>query len=301
MPFRFRAASLIATAACTLLFVSACSAGDVAPGTTAAESNDTGTEADARETLDLAPVADGVLHTCLTGDYRPFSYAAGGADEFKGIDIEMVEAFAADLSEQTGRDITVEYVKTSWKELMPTFLSSCDIAVGGISVTDERKEQVAFSIPVIHGGKAAITTCGDEEDFDTIAEINQPTTVVITPVGGTNEEFANEHFSDAEIIRFDDNNSIFEEIVSGNANVMVTDAPEVVWAAHEHPELCQVNADEPFNTQELAYMLPKDDEEFRDAVNTWLERAFEDGTWDEATRDWFGEDSVFSSENRPAS
>lgn len=235
---------------------------------------------------------DGELQVCFTGDYRPFSYQASPSDGPEGIDVTLMGSLSDALEVHT-----IEWVRTTWSDLMTDFLDRCDIAVGGISVTEERAEQVAFTEPLIEGGKAAITTCGREEDFDTIEEINTADTTLITPIGGTNEEFADENFSDAEIIRFDDNNTIFDQIEDGEAEVMVTDAPEVVWAAHEHETLCQVNADEPFSDADLAYMLPKNDTALQEAVGAWVEDIYTDGTWDAAVEEWFGADSVFAAEN----
>lgn len=235
---------------------------------------------------------DGELQICFTGDYRPFGYVDPETEELEGIDVTLM----SDLAETLAVD-SIEWVQTTWSDLMTDFLDRCDLAVGGISLTEERAEQVAFTEPLIEGGKAAITTCGREEEFDTIEEINTTATTVITPIGGTNEEFADENFAEAEIIRFGDNNTIFDQIVAGDADVMVTDAPEVVWAAHEHETLCQVNADEPFSEAALAYMLPQNDTALQDAVGAWVEEIFTDGTWDAAVEEWFGADSVFAAEH----
>lgn len=277
----------LAPIAIAALALSGCqSGGDVA--STGEATSDEGTTDPA--VTESAALDDGVLQACYTGDYRPFSYDDPDTGERTGIDVALMEDLADDLG------VELEWVKTSWSDLMSTFLSSCDIAVGGISVTDERAEQVAFSDPVIVGGKAAITTCGREDEFDELEEVNQPDTTLITPVGGTNEAFADENAPEADIVRYDDNNTIFDQIVAGDADVMITDAPEVVWAAHEHPELCEVNADDPFTDATLAYMLPLEDAEFAATVNSWLASTYEDGTWDAAVSDWFGDDSVFSAE-----
>lgn len=235
-------------------------------------------------------LADDSLDICLTGDYRPFSYEDPETHDFTGIDVDLMK----DLADELGVDF--EFHQTSWPNLMDDFLADCDIAVGGISITDERKEKIAFTDPLLPGGKAAITTCGKEEDFDTLDEINQEDVRVITPEGGTNQQFAEENFDEADIILFD-NNTIFDQIVEGKADVMVTDAPEVVWAANEHEELCQVNADDPFTDASLGYMLPKDDELLQDQVEAWLNDIYDNGVWDDAVEKWFGPDSVFSAQN----
>ncbi len=80
----------------------------------------------------------GVLKVCTTGDYKPYtSLRADGS--YEGIDIAMAQSLAKSLG------VKVEWVKTSWKTLMPDFQSDqCDIAMGGISVTLERQKKAFF-------------------------------------------------------------------------------------------------------------------------------------------------------------
>lgn len=277
--------AVVAIAGLMLVGLVGCQAGALSGSESASPASSPSQSAIATE----GALDDGVLTACATGDYRPFSYGQAG-DDLEGIDVALMEDFAK------RKNVELEWVLTSWSDLMPEFLASCDIAVGGISLTDERAAQVTFSQPLIEGGKAAITTCGREEEFDTIDEINEPDNTVITPIGGTNEAFADENFSEAQIIRFSDNNTIFEQIVAGDADLMISDAPEIVWAANEHDGLCQVNADDPFTDSELAFMLPKDDPEFAAAVDAWITEIREDGTWDLTIFPWFGSNSPFAYE-----
>ncbi|QCY46997.1 Cyclohexadienyl dehydratase precursor [Glutamicibacter creatinolyticus] len=222
------------------------------------------------------------LKVCTTGDYRPFTYLDPESGEWSGIDIDM----AQDLAEELG--VEVEFVQTSWKNLMPDFLEECDMAVGGVSISLERAEQAYFSDATLDEGKTPITLCENVEKYDTVKEINQPGVRSITPIGGTNEKFADEHYPEGEIIRFEDNNAIFDEIIAGRADVMTTDASETRWVAHEKPELCAVHPDKPFNFSQKAYMLPRGDETFRQYVNQWLNMSKNDGTLKQAEKPWFG-------------
>ncbi|GAA1449962.1 transporter substrate-binding domain-containing protein [Nocardiopsis tropica] len=225
----------------------------------------------------------GTLRVCTTGDYRPFTYLDPATDEFTGIDVDM----ARDLADDMG--VEVEWVRTSWDDLMGDFLSSCDIAAGGISVSTERARQVYFSAALMEDGKTPITLCENVDDYRTIEQINQPGVRSIMPSGGTNEIFAEEHYPEGELIRHD-NNTVFEEIIAGNADVMTTDASETLWAANEHEELCAVHPDEPFDYFEKAFMLPLGDEVLKHYVDQWLNIALNDGTWDGIVEPWFGED-----------
>ncbi|WP_172511679.1 transporter substrate-binding domain-containing protein [Glutamicibacter mishrai] len=259
----------------SVLFVSGCSA----PSETTDDGGATAENAGSR----LSNVSEaGKLKVCTTGDYRPFTYLDPDSGEWSGIDIDMAKNLAESL------DVEPEFIQTTWKDLMPDFLSKCDMAVGGVSISMERAQQAYYSEATLDEGKTPITLCENVEKYDTIKEINQPGVRSITPIGGTNEKFADANYPDGEIIRFEDNNKIFDEIIAGRADVMTTDASETRWVANEHPELCAVHPDKPFNFSQKAYLLPLGDDEFQEYVNQWLNMAKNDGTLAAAEKPWFG-------------
>lgn len=229
-----------------------------------------------------AVLASKKLRVCTTGDYRPFSYLDPKTNTFTGIDITMAQGLAKSL------DAEVEFVRTSWSDLMSTFVAGCDIAAGGISITAARARQAFYSVPTLTEGKTPITLCGKESDYSTVAQINKPGVRVITPIGGTNEAFADKNFPKATIIRFDDNNAIFDQIVAGKADVMVTDASETKWVAHTTPELCAVHPDKPFDFSQKAYLLPRGDVVFQQYVDHWLTIALNNGDYAAAEKPWYG-------------
>ncbi|WP_426733292.1 transporter substrate-binding domain-containing protein [Glutamicibacter sp. 2E12] len=231
----------------------------------------------------LAAVSDsGTLKVCTTGDYRPLTYLDPETGDWSGIDITM----AKNLAESMG--VEPEFIQTSWKDLMPDFLSKCDIAVGGVSISMERAQQAYYSEATLDEGKTPITLCENVEKYDTVKEIKQPGVRSITPISGTNEKFADANYPEGEIIRFEDNNKIFDEIIAGRADVMTTDASETRWVANEHSELCAVHPDKPFNFSQKAYLLPLGDDEFQEYVDQWLNMAKNDGTLAAAEKPWFG-------------
>lgn len=224
----------------------------------------------------------GEIKVCTTGDYRPFTYKDPETGKYSGIDIDMVQ----DLSKRLG--VEVKYVDTTWKGLMDDFLGSCDIGVGGVSISLERAEQAAFSTATLDEGKTPITLCTNVKKYDTVQEINQPGVRSVTPIGGTNQKFADEHYPKGEVIPFEDNNAIFDEIIEGRADVMTTDASETRWVANTHPELCAVHPDKPFNYSQKAYLLPRGDIAFKEYVDAWLNMTENDGTYAKAQKPWFG-------------
>jgi cyclohexadienyl dehydratase len=212
-------------------------------------------------------IAAGMLRVGSTGDYRPFSYQDPGSLAFSGIDIDMAASLATALG------VRLAIVKTSWPALIEDLMSGkFDIAMGGVSISLERQKQALFSIPYLDDGKTPIARCADRDAYATIAAIDRPETRVIVNPGGTNERFARDHLHQARLAVHPDNVTIFDEIVAGRADVMITDASETLLQQKLHPELCAIHPDRPFDFFEKAYLLPRDPI-WKAFVDQWLHRA----------------------------
>jgi cyclohexadienyl dehydratase len=206
----------------------------------------------------------GILRVGLTEDYRPFSFA-GASGKVEGIDVDMAMSLAQSLG------VRLEIVKTSWSTLRSDLeTNSFDIAMGGITITLDRQKIGLFSNPVFSSGKTPITHCGDEPKYETIAAIDQPGVRVIVNPGGTNERFDQAHLQKATIIKWPDNATVFDALVEGKADLMITDAVETRVQAKLHPGvLCPIHPNAPFDHSELAYWMPRDPI-FAAYVNQWL-------------------------------
>ena len=225
-------------------------------------------------------IARGTLKVGLTGDYKPFSIKESG--QFEGLDVDMAGSLAKALG------VKLEIVPTTWSTLMAGLQSGAyDIAMGGITVTTDRAKTALFSMPVMKSGKTPIARCADKAKYATIADIDKPGVRVIFNPGGTNDRFARANLPHAALTEFPNNATIFQEIVDGHADVMVTDGVETRLQQKLHPELCAIHPDEPFDHSELAYMLPRD-LVFQQFVNTWLTVQTLSGERPAAVAKWIG-------------
>ena len=207
-------------------------------------------------------LARGTLRVGLSGDYKPFSIKT--ADGMQGLDVDMAQSLADALG------VKLELVQFGWPALMADLQAGrFDIAMGGITITLPRQKVAFFSTPVMQSGKTPIARCADKGKFDTLADIDRRSVRVIANPGGTNESFDRANLKQAQIVMFPDNARIFEEVVAGRADVMITDAVETLLQQKLHPELCAVHPDHPFNVSELAYLLPRD-AVWKMFVDQWL-------------------------------
>ena len=222
---------------------------------------------------------NGVLRVCTPGDYKPFSLAKPDA-MWEGIDVDLVLSMAKALG------VKAEFVKTTWPKLMDDFVEKCDLGVGGISVTLDRQKRAYFSQPYMVNGKAPITKCENVQKFQTIADIDKPGVTVIENPGGSNERFARERFKQAKIVIFNDNTTIFDEILKGNADVMISESVETLVQQKMRPGLCAVNPDRPLQYGEMAWLLPRGDGAWKSWVDQWLHLAKANGDYDRTVAVW---------------
>ena len=221
----------------------------------------------------------GKLRVCTPGDYKPFSLAKADGS-FEGIDVDLVQSAAKALGVQ------VELVKSAWPTLMKDFIEKCDVAVGGISVTLDRQKTAFFTQAYMVNGKAPITKCENVRRFQTVADIDKPGVTVIENPGGSNERFARANFKTAKIVIFNDNTTIFDEILKGNADVMISESVETIVQAKLRPGLCAVNPDKPLQYGEMAWLLPRGDASFKAWMDQWLHLAKQTGEYDRVVAGW---------------
>jgi cyclohexadienyl dehydratase len=226
-----------------------------------------------------AVLKTGALRVCTPGDYKPFALAKGDAG-YEGIDVDLVQSMAKALG------VEAKFVRTSWPKLMDDFVDKCDLGVGGISITLDRQKRAFFSDPYMVNGKAPITRCENVQKFQTVADIDKPGVTVIENPGGSNERFARANFKQAKIVIFNDNTTIFDEILKGNADVMISESVETITQQKLRPGLCAVNPNRPLQYGEMGYLLPRGDVVFKAWVDQWLHLAKATGEYDRTVDGW---------------
>ncbi|MEO8922961.1 MAG: transporter substrate-binding domain-containing protein [Caldimonas sp.] len=220
----------------------------------------------------------GKLRVCTPGDYTPFALQKGEA--FEGLDVDLVQSAAKGLGAEA------VFVKSAWPTLMKDFIEKCDVAVGGISVTLDRQKTAFFSAAYMVNGKAPITRCENATKFQTIADIDKPGVTVIENPGGSNERFARTNFKNAKIVIYNDNTTIFDEILKGRADVMISESAETMVQQKLRPGLCAVNPDKPLQYGEMAWLLPRGDVAFKAWIDQWLHLAKSTGEYDRVAARW---------------
>ncbi len=267
-----------------LLSLAACAAGGDG------QSADTTKIEDAQSTdpteIEGASVLDtirgnGVLLVGTAGDYQPMSYLDPETDTYVGFDVELAEDLAAALG------VKIEYVKTSWPALMEdTLAGKFDLAICGITITDERKEQALMSEGYLENGKTVLCRAEDAGRYTSLEAINRPEVRIMENPGGLNEKFAREYLPDAELIIHDVNQEIPGLVASGEADVMITEIMEAGYYVGQDDRLAAPLIYEPFTNGQLGVLMPKGSEDLLRFVNDFLEEEKKSGRIDELAEEY---------------
>lgn len=220
------------------------------------------------------------MRICTTADYKPYTYLLDDGRR-AGIDVAMMENLAESM------DASIEWINTTWRTFMDDFRrKDCLIAAGGISVTLKRLQIAWFSDPVLIDGKIPLVRCENKKKYETIEQLNNSTVHLIEPAGGTNEAFVRRYLPKAQLSLSDDNAAIFDQIVAGTYDVMVTDASEALYQQKLHPALCALNPDKPLQYGEKAYMLQKSID-LKMYVDKWLHLSKQTGVYRNITSQYW--------------
>jgi cyclohexadienyl dehydratase len=153
-----------------------------------------------------------------------------------------------------------------------------------VSVSLARQKVAFLSSPITLDGKIPFVRCENVERFQTVAQINQPSVTLIEPPGGTNEAFVHANLPQAKLTLEKENLAIFQQLVDGKADVMITDASEARYQSQHYPDLCAVNPETPMQYIEKAFLLPRDDIAWKSYVDQWLHLAKATGEYEQITR-----------------
>jgi len=193
-----------------------------------------------------------ILRVGTTLDYAPFSYLSEGGER-EGLDIVLATQLAEFL------DARLVWVSTSWPTLMEDFRSGAfDIGMSGISIISSRAREGFFTTAYHEGGKTPITHCNLKTRFTSLDAIDRAGVRVIVNPGGTNERYVNSALKAATIVRHPDNETIFEALRAGKADLMITDAIEVMVMAKRYDDLCPSMPGSLLTQQNKGWLLAKD-------------------------------------------
>lgn len=230
-----------------------------------AADGDAGTE----QSTEAVTKTEGVLTFGTNAEFPPFEFVAGTGviGQYDGIDM----AIAKQIAEDNGMTAAVENMEFD-SLLVALQNGQIDAAIAGMTVTDERKEAVDFSVPYYTATQVMIV----KEDSDIAAAADMADKKICVVQGYTGEICVNDMGYPYEA--FKKGTEAVMELVNGKCDVVVIDSATAQKYVDDNEGLKIVEDADAFESEEYAVAVRKGNTALLDMINSAIEAKLADGT-----------------------
>ncbi len=209
--------------------------------------------------------------------WPPLEFVEDGV--LTGFEVELIPL----IGEKAGAPMVVKNIP--WDTIFAGLANGAyDGVASGVTVTEERKNIMAFSTTILEAGQVVIIPT---KDSATIKGIDDLTGKKIGVQIGTTGDFALANYP-VEKRAYDDIGLAIEDMLNGNVDAAVCDsliASDFVLA-NENYKSRLVVVGEPFTKEDIAIAVRKDNTKLLALVNKGLEIAMADGSFDALKKKW---------------
>lgn len=259
---------VIALTMAALMAASLTACGGSAKETTAAAAADT-TAAAESTAAESKEAAGGKLVMATNAEFPPYEFHDG--DKIVGIDAEIAQAIADEL----GMELEIEDI--AFDSIIPEIVSGkADMALAGMTVTEDRKASVDFSDTYATASQMIIV----KEDSEIAGPDDLKGVTVGVQLGTTGDIYVSDLEADGTTVeRYNKGFEAVQALSQGKIDAVVIDGEPAKTFVSETEGLKIL--DEAFTVEEYAIAVKKGNTELLDKVNGALETLKDNGTLDE--------------------
>lgn len=212
--------------------------------------------------------------------YPPFNYIDEASGQPVGWDYDAWTEICARIN------CVPVFEEWAWDGLFEAAASGeFDVAADGITITEQRKEVVAFSDPYVEYGQALLARADEGRFSDAESFAADDSLRVSVQQGTTNEMAAINLVGEARIDAYEDFGFAVQALLSGDSDAVVIDNVAGVGFIQNNPgQLAFVGA--PFTSELLGFVYTQGSD-LIEPVNAALWSMRSDGTLWELYRKWF--------------
>ena len=250
-----------------LVFAAACGADDDEDAAGSGDEEDSGS-------------ADKEVYQVATDNaYAPFEFIDEESGELEGFDVELIKALAEEA------DIEIEIQQLEFDGIVAGVGSGkFDIGIAGMTITEEREENIDFSQPYYEAG-LILAVDEDNDEIESIDDVDGK--VVATRVGSTSENYLKEN-TDAEPEAFPEIVEAYQVTLQGKVDAVLYDLPNVQYYSNKETGGKLKTVGEKLTGEDYGIAFPKGSE-LRDEIDDALTTLKDDGTYGDIYEKWFGE------------
>lgn len=227
----------------------------------------------------LSPFRVSPLKVGVTPDSPPMIFKIG--DNLEGLEI--------DLARQVGKLIKrpVKFIELPWEEQIPALLDKrIDVIMSGMTITQEREEIIAFSVPYLEYGQMALVRNEDKVRFSAIKNILSTRAQTGVIADTTGEQFVDNHFTRAKPIVYDTPEKATDGLVRSQVDLFIYDSPVILWIASQRAGDEIVAVPQHLTLEYLGWGVRKDDSKLLRQLDAALAELDKSGELERTIAHW---------------
>lgn len=155
--------------------------------------------------------------------FAPIAYDVVNGVPTKGYDIELAKEVFAYLNQTYSTNIQIEFLEIDWNA-KETLLSgnSIDLVWNGLTITDERVENMSISVPYLNNKQVAVILDSNADKFTSIASMSDA--IVGAEAGSAGEKQIADNNMGKEYIACDSQLDAYNKLKAKTLDVIVIDS-----------------------------------------------------------------------------
>lgn len=208
--------------------------------------------------------------------FVPFEFKEG--DKYVGFDIDMWDAIATEIGAE------YELRPMDFAGIIPALQTGqIDVALAGITITDERKQAIDFSDGYYDSGFLLMVAA--DSDIASTDDLAGKTLSVKT--GTSASDWAEQNLKDTKLRKFPNIDNAYLELRTGNVDAAMHDTPNVLYYVKTAGDGQVKAVGDQLMGHEYGIALPKGSE-LTTSINEALAKLKDDGRYDAIYEKWFG-------------
>jgi polar amino acid transport system substrate-binding protein len=277
---RFAFRPLVVVAAATALGLAACSSGSSGGSSGGAGGGSGATGAAGASGVTV--ISAGKLTVCTHLPYAPFQ-SNDDTGKTVGFDVDMMDLVAKKLGvEQAIVDTPFEGIK-SGQDLST---GKCDIAAAGMTITDERKKAILFSLPYFDATQALLVK--SDSSVATLADLKGKKLGAQAATTGLDYANSKKAENGYEIVEFQDLATETQALTTGQVDAAINDLPVWTEAIKENKGATKVATQ--FDTgEQYGFGMKLGNDALKKVVDDVITSSKSDGTYATLYTKWIGQ------------
>lgn len=224
---------------------------------------------------------DKIMRVGAEPAYAPFEFIDEETKELTGFDIELIKAIA----EVEGYEIEISTMP--FDALIPALLTNnVDVILSAITITEERKKRVAFSVPYYDSGLTILINEKDKDKVKSVKDLEGQK--ICVQIGTTGANYASTQIKDAVVSQFNTAPESYLELKAGGCVAAINDRPVNDYYLATNKSEGIISLPGTLSSESYGIAMRKTDEDMVKAVNDGYQKLKENGTLDKIYSKWFG-------------